>query len=313
MVLLLPDVSEWQPSADLGGIGRVNGGAAVIRAAYGTGHADWEFTRFRAAASGFRFLGIYQYLVAGEDAAAQAGVFCSLVHELGPHEVPVCDLEEGDGDQSGRFGTWASVVESRLGKRPWLYSGEAFAQEHGLAPLFSGSEYHTWVAAYGDAEPALGHVLWQCTDGTTGPNRTDWPGAGFCDTNVYRGTLGQLAVLAAPPPPKPPPAPAPPAPAKEDPMFIPLPHAERVVLAPWAPHGQPEPYAHLALVLAGETGAQVTATVWRGSESFPHVHDLASGTAVDADPPNGWAGVTMITLARTDTSGAQASAILTRW
>ena len=201
-MLLLPDLSEFTPHADMCGIKAENGGAAVIRAAYGTSHPDHVFTALRAAASGFAFLGIYQYLTAGQDAAAQARVFVKLVGKLGPHEVPVLDLEEGAGNQAPRAAAWATVVDKAFGlaslplnKRSWLYSGENFAEEHGLGPIFAGAR-HTWVAAYGNTEPSLGHTLWQCTDGQVGPHITNWPGAGKCDTNLYHGTLAQLAALA---------------------------------------------------------------------------------------------------------------------
>jgi hypothetical protein len=210
-MLLLPDISEFQPSADLAGIKKLNGGAVILRVAYGESHPDTVFARHRAAASalGFAFTGLYQYLAAGQDAAAQARAFISLTGRLAPHEVAILDLEEGDGDQAGRAATWAGIVDSSLGGVSWLYSGLAFAQEHGLAPVFSGPR-HTWVAAYGDTEPSLGHTLWQCTDGTTGANITDWPGAGRCDTSLYHGTLAQLAALTRAGPAKPAvPAPAP--------------------------------------------------------------------------------------------------------
>ena len=72
-VLLLPDLSEFQPGADMAGIKASNGGAAIIRAAYGDAHPDQVFARLRAAAAGYRFLGLYQYIVAGQDITAQAG------------------------------------------------------------------------------------------------------------------------------------------------------------------------------------------------------------------------------------------------
>src|SRR5262249_39587941 len=81
-----------------------------------------------------------------------------------------------------------------LNKRSWLYSGESFAGEHGLADEFASAR-HTWVAAYRAKEPTLGHTLWQCTDGETGSHITDWPGAGRCDTNLYHGTLAQWSAL----------------------------------------------------------------------------------------------------------------------
>lgn len=193
--LLIPDLSEFQPHADMPGIKRVNGGAAVIRACYGTHHPDAVFARLRADAHDYAFLGIYQYLVAGQDVTAQAEAFAAIVGRLGPHEFPVLDLEEGEGNQEPRALTWGVLVTAALGKRPWLYSGENYAEAHGLAAIFNGPEVHTWVAAYRSTEPALGHTLWQCTNGITGAHITDWPGAGKCDTSVYHGTLAELSAL----------------------------------------------------------------------------------------------------------------------
>lgn len=203
MTLLLPDVSEFQPGADLGGIKRMNGGAIVLRVAYGTSHPDATFAPHRATAAklGYGFTGLYHYLTAAQDAATQAHTFVRLVGKLTPHEVPILDLEEGGGDQSGRAAAWLGVVDEAFGlstlppgKRSWLYSGEAFAQEQGLGPVFA-SPRHTWVAAYRSTEPTIGHSLWQCTNGKDGPHVTNWPGAGRCDTNLYHGTLAQLADL----------------------------------------------------------------------------------------------------------------------
>lgn len=194
MTLLLPDISEFQPAADLAAIKRLNGGAIILRVAYGTAHPDEAFARHRAAAAslGYSFCGLYQYLVAGQDAVAQAREFIRLVGRLAPHEVAILDLEEGAGNQAPRAARWAALVDGTLGGMSWLYSGLSFAEEHGLAPVFAGKR-HTWVAAYGSTEPSLGHTLWQSTDGKIGANITDWPGAGRCDTNVYHGTLALLA------------------------------------------------------------------------------------------------------------------------
>jgi Glycosyl hydrolases family 25 len=205
MLLLLPDCSEFQPSADLAGIKRLNGGAVILRAAYGTSHPDKVFARYRAQAAsfGYSFCGIYHYVTAGEDITAQALAFTKIVGRLAPNEIPILDLEEGDGDQEARANTWLSLVDMTFGlslrplnERSWLYSGEDYAQTAGLAPIFASAR-HTWVAAYGSTEPSLGHTLWQCTNGTVGAyNGTSWPGAGRCDTNLYAGTLAELAALS---------------------------------------------------------------------------------------------------------------------
>jgi len=203
MTLLLPDVSEFQPGADLVGIKKLNGGAAILRACYGTSHPDATFAPHRATAArlGYGFTGLYQYLTAAQDPAAQAHKFVQMIGHLAPHEVPILDLEEGAGNQAGRAAAWFSVVDEALGlatlplsKRSWLYSGEAFAEERGLGPIFASAR-HTWVAAYRNTEPTLGHTLWQSTNGVVGSHITSWPGAGRCDTNVYHGTLPQLAEL----------------------------------------------------------------------------------------------------------------------
>lgn len=202
--LLLPDLSEFQAGADMAGIRRQNGGAAIIRAAYGSAHPDKAFPRLRRAADGYAFLGLYQYIVATQPIAAQARAFVKIVGRLAAYEIPVIDLEEGAGDQSDRANAWFLAVDQALGlsarpleHRSWLYSGLSFAQTAGLAPVFAGKR-RTWVAAYGPAEPTLGHTLWQSTNGVVGANITAWPGAGRCDTSIFHGTLGQLAATIRP-------------------------------------------------------------------------------------------------------------------
>lgn len=209
MTLLLPDVSEFQSPAsgnapNWAGIKAQNGGAAIIRVGYGNNHLDGMLVSNRAAikARKFAFCGLYQYLRAGQDAASQAHAFIGWIGpHLNPWEIPVLDLEEGDGNQAARANQWLGIIDAQYGlsalplpKRSWLYSGEAFAQEQGLGPIFAGAR-HTWVAAYRNTEPTLGHTLWQSTNGQVGAHITNWPGAGHCDTNVYHGTLAQLAEL----------------------------------------------------------------------------------------------------------------------
>src|SRR5690349_21787089 len=73
--VLLADCSEFQPNiSDAAYLAWSK--AIVIRAAYGAQHTDraWFGGQRRELlhAGGARFIGIYQYLVAGQDAAAQA-------------------------------------------------------------------------------------------------------------------------------------------------------------------------------------------------------------------------------------------------
>ncbi len=203
MTLLLPDLSEFQPNADMCAIKAMNGGGAILRVGYGNAHLDKSLVKHRAAAAGFSFLGLYLYLRANQDVHSQAAAF---IKWIGPHlnsgEIPILDLEEGSGDQSGRAAQWFGIIDAEYGlaklslnRRSWLYSGQNFAVSAGLTPVFRSAR-RTWVAAYQASDAGLlPHTLWQSTDGKTGANRTNWPGCGFCDTNVYHGTLAQLAAV----------------------------------------------------------------------------------------------------------------------
>lgn len=206
--VLLADVSEFQP--DINDAAYLAWSKAiVIRAAYGAQHDDraWYGGARRAAllSGGARFLGIYQYLTAFEDAKTQAQAFLRIIGgKLNSGEVPLLDLEEGSGNQAARRDTWYKTIQDGLGFSPWDYSGLYFARDHGLEPV-------QWVAAYQGTEPSPAHTLWQFTDAF------QVPGAGVADCSVFHGTIDQLAALAfggtvTPPQPSPPPAGAPPFP-----------------------------------------------------------------------------------------------------
>lgn len=193
--LNLPDVSEFQPDVDWKAIAAHNGGAAIIRAMYGSGHVDkaWYGGARRKSAheAGIKVLGIYQYLVAGEDPTAQAEAFVNLVGHLEPGEFAVLDLEEptAPSDQLPRATAWLEYVDKHLTypgyKGAWLYSFDAFFGSHGLMPI-ADSKRHTWVASR-PQPPRTPHTLWQNSDATP------WPGIPApCDNSVYEGDLAGL-------------------------------------------------------------------------------------------------------------------------
>lgn len=217
MTLKLPDVSEFQaPSSgnapNWAGIKSQNGGAAIIRVGYGDAHLDGMLVSNRAKIKSlkFGFCGLYQYLVASQDAASQARAFINWIGpDLNEGEIPILDLEEGSGNQSARANQWFGIIDAEyhltalpLGQRSWLYSDQSFAVSAGLSPIFNSAR-RTWVAAYqASAAGLLPHTLWQSTNGEVGANRTDWSGCGFCDTSIYGGTLASLSALGWHPPAK---------------------------------------------------------------------------------------------------------------
>jgi Putative peptidoglycan binding domain/Glycosyl hydrolases family 25 len=195
----LADISEFQPDlADAAYLAWSK--AIVIRAMYGDAHDDaaWYGGARRADlhAGGVQFLGIYQYIVASQDVTAQADALVKLVGKLARGEVIIGDFEEGSGSQVSRRNTWRNVIRAGLGDTPWIYSGLAFASEHGIAPV-------DWVAAYQASEPSPAHKLWQFSESYR------VPGVGTCDCSVFHGSIAQLAALAHGGTPVPNPAPAP--------------------------------------------------------------------------------------------------------
>jgi GH25 family lysozyme M1 (1,4-beta-N-acetylmuramidase) len=186
----LADVSEFQPDLNDAAYLRWSK-ALVIRAMYGSAHDDgaWYGGARRDAlhAGGVAWLGIYQYLVAGQDAATQAHALVTLVGNLRAGEKLICDVEEGPTvAQAARWRQWSGVITAAYGSRaaPWLYMGLDFAGAAGLSPQ--------WVAAYRNTEPAGDHLLWQFTDSYS------VPGVGLADCSVFHGTIGELAALGWP-------------------------------------------------------------------------------------------------------------------
>jgi hypothetical protein len=193
-VVLLADVSEWEPDvADEAYLQWSK--AIVIRCAYGDAHDDRAWydgtRRMLLHELGARFTGIYQYLVDGQDGAAQARAFRRIVGDIEPGEVFIADFEEGRHEM---LTAWYNEMLSIYGQviRPylWTYTGLYFGEAQGAMPV-------EWVAAYGPDEPDSPHKLWQFT------SSFPVPGVGRADCSVFHGNMTQLAALAWQEPPAP--------------------------------------------------------------------------------------------------------------
>lgn len=185
--VLLADVSEFDPNiADP--VYLQFSQAIVIRAAYGAHHDDlaWRggLRRARLHSGGARFVGIYQYLVADQDPAAQAQALNDLVGELRPGEVLIPDFEEGQHAMlTGWYNAQLADRGSAVAPYLWTYSGLNFGEANGALPV-------EWIAAYQATEPASAHKLWQFTDDFA------VPGVGTADCSIFHGTMDELAALA---------------------------------------------------------------------------------------------------------------------
>jgi hypothetical protein len=184
---VLCDCSEFQSNID-DAIYLAWSRAIVIRSLYGSSHTDkaWYGGARRSALhqGGARFVGIYAFLVAGQDGAAQARAFHSLVGAIQPGEVFIADCEQGT---KAMLTAWYNEMVKLYGNgiKPylWTYTGLSFGQDAGLLPV-------QWIAAYQSAEPSTPHTLWQFSEAYA------VPGVGTADCSIYHGTIDQLAALA---------------------------------------------------------------------------------------------------------------------
>jgi len=186
----LADISEFQPDiADAAYLAWSK--AIVFRAMYGSAHDDaaWYGGSRRAAlhAGGARFIGIYMYLAAGQDGAAQARAFHQLVGAIQPGEVFIADFEEGShGLLTAWYNEMIALYGQQIAPHLWTYTGLNFGAAQGVLPV-------QWLADYTSAEPASPHKLWQFT------SAYPVPGVGSCDCSVFHGTIDELAGLACQP------------------------------------------------------------------------------------------------------------------
>jgi GH25 family lysozyme M1 (1,4-beta-N-acetylmuramidase) len=188
VTLHLADVSEHQGAIDWSVYARSGRRAAIGRAHNGY-RADRLFpANQRAMRELLTVRGFYGYVIAGRDPVVQAREFAAAVGRLKPGEFAACDLEEGDGDQSGRAEAWCRIVDQLCGGRTWVYSGEAFWRDH-LTTV--DLRRPRWVAKYSANAPRLAHVLWQHADNEL------HPGIGPCDCSIFTGTIDQLHQLVA--------------------------------------------------------------------------------------------------------------------
>ncbi|MBI3201943.1 MAG: hypothetical protein HYZ29_10400, partial [Myxococcales bacterium] len=193
------DVSSWQGDFDWTkagvtyGYARISDGANYIDKWF---EANWKEMK----ALGI-LRGAYQYFEPGQDATAQANLMVQKVGgKLGPGDLPCMIDVEATGGQSpatiaAKIKTWIKIVEAGTGKKPIIYTGAYFWQDHVKDTSFGS--YPLWIAAYGPSCPSIpdgwtNWTFWQYCDGQT---QYCSNGKGF-DRDVFNGTAAELKALA---------------------------------------------------------------------------------------------------------------------
>ncbi len=137
--------------------------------------------------------GGYQFFEPGEDEVAQANVVVKAVGKLGNGDLPVMADVEAAGGQApatvaAKLRHWLQIVEAGTGKRPWIYTGAYFWQDHVGDTTFG--QYPLVIAAYGPVCPTIPNgwsnwTAWQYSDGN-----------GTLDHDVFNGSLAALQAFA---------------------------------------------------------------------------------------------------------------------
>jgi lysozyme len=147
--------------------------------------------------------GVYQFFRASEDPTAQANIVVNAVGSIGAGDLPpVADVEVMDGESGAtlvaNLATWVSVIKSRLGVTPVIYSAPGFWDALPSTGQFGGDRL--WVANWqvncpDTPTPWTAWRFWQYADNGTVSGIGD-----AVDLDEFDGTRAELDALVGPAP-----------------------------------------------------------------------------------------------------------------
>jgi GH25 family lysozyme M1 (1,4-beta-N-acetylmuramidase)/LysM repeat protein len=202
------DVSFWNAGIDWPKVRAAGQRYVFAKATEGDFYADPTFDdNWRGAKVAGLLRGAYHFFRSNVDPKKQADKFINYVKSMKDDGElpPVLDLETHDGQAKAkiiaRAKTWLDLVEPAFDKKPIIYSGQFFLQDHfseaGGGPPVWAKDYALWLAQYPNQYvPGMQPVLprgwfkwtfWQYTDKgqVNGINAR-------VDLNVFNGTLEDL-------------------------------------------------------------------------------------------------------------------------
>jgi lysozyme len=197
------DVSYYQGTINWASVKAAGKVFAIARVSHGTGTVDTQFaTNWPAMKQAGIIRGLYQYFEPADSALAQAQLLVSKLNAAGGLEdgdlPPVLDLEKMGTLSSSQIltavSTWMTHVKSALGRKPILYTGSYFWDDHGLGTAWASTPL--WTAHYTTAACPLvpnawsSWVIWQHTDKGSVSGIT-----GDVDLDRFNGTAAELTAF----------------------------------------------------------------------------------------------------------------------
>jgi lysozyme len=206
------DVSYWDSGIDWPKVRATGQRYVFIKATEGDSYADPTFDdNWRGAKAAGLLRGAYHFFRSNVDPKKQATKFIDYVKSMNDNGElpPVLDLETPDGQTKekiiSRAKTWLDLVEAAFGKKPIIYSGQFFLQDHfselGGGPPSWAKDYPLWLAQYPNtyvegSQPFLPRgwfkwTFWQFSEKgvINGINAK-------VDLNLFNGTLEELYKFA---------------------------------------------------------------------------------------------------------------------
>lgn len=141
-------------------------------------------------------VGSYHFYSSKSGGAEQAAWFLRMAWVTESDLPPVLDLEPSEAEIKEMGGEqrmfqevlkWMRIVEQRRGKRPVLYVGQLFVNNHLVHAPEALRKYDVWIARYGEFKPYVHLLHWQLT-----PYGRVRGIHGEVDINVFNGTKTQF-------------------------------------------------------------------------------------------------------------------------
>lgn len=206
------DVSYWNASIDWPKVSAAGLKFVFVKTSEGERYVDPTFKDNWAGAKAAGVLrGAYHFFRSNADPGRQADCFINALKSTGDlgDLPPALDLETNDGQPNqrviSRARAWMDRVQSAFNKKPIIYSGQYFLQDHfsepGGGPPAWARDYPLWVAQYPNRytpgmKPGLPNgwnqwTFWQYSDKGRVNGIVD-----KVDLDLFNGTLEELYQFA---------------------------------------------------------------------------------------------------------------------
>ncbi|HYH47785.1 MAG TPA: GH25 family lysozyme [Thermoanaerobaculia bacterium] len=193
------DVSHYQGAVDWPAVAAGGMAFAFVKATQGTSSVDPLFSQnWNGVQAAGLLRGAYHFFQPGEDPAAQAAHFLSVVPCTAGDLPPVLDVETAGSLTPAEIvqgiETWLAAVEAAAGCAPIVYTAPRFWDSLGTAAF---GRFPLWVAEYGVSTPKLpaGWTSWSFWQSSESGQAAGVHGN--VDLDVFQGSLEDLHLLTA--------------------------------------------------------------------------------------------------------------------